>query len=189
MGPRLPRRAALAALAVTSATLVGGCFGSFGLTQKVWKFNDGASSNKWIKWLLFLGLIIIPVYSISVFVDAIVLNTIEFFTGKNPMLSRREELGQGHALAFSADGPDAVRVEHFERGQLVRAFRLERQGDTVTLTDHNGRALATARELPSGAVEVRTTRGDVRASLEPAARERVEAAIHAGRTPGEALLG
>lgn len=189
MGPRLPRRAALAGLALTSATLAAGCFGSFGLTQKVWKFNDGVSSNKWIKWLLFLGMIIIPVYDVCLFVDAIVFNTIEFFSGKNPMLGSREELGGGHALAFSADGPDAVRVEHFERGQRVRAFRLERQGDTVVLSDHRGRALATARELPGGAVEVRTARGDVRAALEPSARARVEAAIQAGKTPGEALLG
>ena len=124
-----------------------------------------------------------------IFVDAIVFNTIEFFSGKNPMLGSREELGGGHSLAFSADGPDAVRVEHFERGQRVRAFRLERQGDAVVLSDHRGRALATARELPGGAVEVRTTRGDVRAALEPTARARVEAAIQAGKTPGEALLG
>ncbi len=41
--------------------------------------------NKFVKELVFLGLVILPVYEISILVDAFILNTLEFWTGSNPM--------------------------------------------------------------------------------------------------------
>jgi hypothetical protein len=74
----------LALAVVTAAAGSAGCWGSFSLTNKLYRFNDGVSDSKWIKWLLFLGLIILPVYSLFILGDAIIFNTIEFFTGSNP---------------------------------------------------------------------------------------------------------
>ena len=71
---------------VCCLVLVGGlsgCFAGFHLTQKVYQFNDDVSENKWVDEVVFLGLNIVPVYGLATFADAIVFNSIEFWTGKN----------------------------------------------------------------------------------------------------------
>lgn len=73
----------MSALLVFTSTLQS-CIGSFSLTKKVYQFNKGVG-DKWIQELVFLVFCAIPVYSISVFVDAVILNLIEFWTGSNPM--------------------------------------------------------------------------------------------------------
>jgi len=63
-------------------TSMQGCIGSFGLTGKVYDFNK-SFSNKWVKEVIFI-LLIFP-YGVTLFIDAIVLNSIEFWTGSNPV--------------------------------------------------------------------------------------------------------
>jgi Domain of unknown function (DUF3332) len=79
------RRAAV--LTLTAGALVGtsGCFGSFNLTRKVYAFNKTVSKDKFVQELVFLGLNVVPIYGIASFVDAVVANTVEFWTGKNPI--------------------------------------------------------------------------------------------------------
>lgn len=72
-----------------------GCFGSFGLTQKVHKFNRDVSPNQWVQEVVFLAFVFIPVYGVSTFVDAIVINSIEFWTGTNPMAKSEPRDGAG----------------------------------------------------------------------------------------------
>jgi hypothetical protein len=55
---------------------LGGCWGSFSLTGRVFDWN-GSFGSKWASWAVFLVFIIIPVYGATLFIDAIVLNTIE----------------------------------------------------------------------------------------------------------------
>tara|TARA_R110002072_G_scaffold214159_9_gene371291 strand:+ start:170 stop:727 length:558 start_codon:yes stop_codon:yes gene_type:complete len=60
-----------------------GCFGSFELVKKVYEVNDGISNNKFIKSLIFwIGGF---VYGIAGFLDAVIFNLIEFWTGSNPI--------------------------------------------------------------------------------------------------------
>ena len=61
-----------------------GCFGSFGLIQKVHGFNDSVD-NKVLKTLLFYVLNIVPVYGIAGFLDVVIFNLIEFWSGSNPL--------------------------------------------------------------------------------------------------------
>lgn len=61
LGPR-------AILVGGGALALTGCFGSFGATTSPWKWNDDFG-NEWVKWLVFLGLNILPVYSLFVLAD------------------------------------------------------------------------------------------------------------------------
>jgi hypothetical protein len=72
-------------IAVALIVSLSGCFGSFGLTKKVYEMNDSASDNGFVKSLLMVGLMIIPVYGVAVLADVLVLNTIEFWSGDNPV--------------------------------------------------------------------------------------------------------
>lgn len=73
----------MSALLVFTSTLQS-CIGSFNLTKKVYEFNRSLG-DKWIQELVFIVFCVVPVYEIAVFVDAVILNLIEFWTGSNPM--------------------------------------------------------------------------------------------------------
>lgn len=60
------------------------CIGSFALTQKVHSFNQNLG-NKFVQELGFILMIVIPVYEVAAVIDALVINTIEFWSGNNPM--------------------------------------------------------------------------------------------------------
>lgn len=74
------------ALLLSATILLSSCIGSFGLTNKVKNWNEGLG-NKFVNELVFVCMHIVPVYPIAIFADAVVLNSIEFWTGNNPMAS------------------------------------------------------------------------------------------------------
>lgn len=61
-----------------------GCYGRFGLTTKLYQWN-GTVGDKWLNSILMVAMCIVPVYELSLFADGVVLNTMEFWTGKNPV--------------------------------------------------------------------------------------------------------
>lgn len=72
-------------LLVAGCILMSSCIGSFGLFNKVLDWNKTATNNKFLNELIFL--VISPVYSICGLADVVVLNTIEFWSGSNPLAS------------------------------------------------------------------------------------------------------
>ncbi len=70
-------------IAAMSISLTG-CYGSFSLTKKLYNWN-GSVGDKFTNEAVFLVLNIIPVYGVTTFVDAVILNTIEFWTGKKSL--------------------------------------------------------------------------------------------------------
>jgi hypothetical protein len=79
------------------------CMGSWGLTTKIYKWNEDATGSKFLNNLIFWVLLIIPIYSISIAVDFIILNLIEFWTGSNPLAM---EEGQIEKQIVSKGGID-----------------------------------------------------------------------------------
>jgi hypothetical protein len=79
----LPR--IIAALLIMALLLnLFGCYGSFALTKKVYNLN-GSLGDKFMKSIVMWIFMILPVYEAAGFIDLTVLNTIEFWTGSNPM--------------------------------------------------------------------------------------------------------
>ena len=71
---------------LSGSILFSSCIGSFKLWNGVKEWNQGLS-NKFVNELVFIALNIVPVYGIAYFADVVVLNTIEFWTGSNPVAS------------------------------------------------------------------------------------------------------
>ncbi len=69
---------------VVLAGLLNSCFGSFGATRWLWKWND-SFGNKFVKTIIYWLFIIIPAYELFMFADFWIINLIEFFTGSNPI--------------------------------------------------------------------------------------------------------
>lgn len=71
-------------VALAGTVLFSSCIGSFSLTNKVLDWNKSVG-DQWVNELVFLVCHVVPVYEISIFIDGVILNTMEFWTGTNPM--------------------------------------------------------------------------------------------------------
>ena len=72
------------AIVLASSLLLTSCIGSFKMTNKVLAWNSQIS-NKFVNELVFFGLWVLPVYEISALADMLVINSIEFWSGSNPI--------------------------------------------------------------------------------------------------------
>lgn len=71
---------------ICSSFLFASCIGSFGLHNRLVTWNQGIG-NKFVNELVYLAFNIIPIYPVCYLADALVINSIEFWSGSNPMAS------------------------------------------------------------------------------------------------------
>lgn len=74
----------VAAIALSGTILLSSCVGSFGLFNRVSSWNK-TIGNKFVNELVFLAMNIVPVYGVAYLADILVINSIEFWSGSNPM--------------------------------------------------------------------------------------------------------
>ena len=73
-----------ASLLMSGSILFSSCIGSFGLWNQLKSWNQGIS-NKFVNEIVFLAFHVIPVYEVCYLADVLVLNSIEFWSGSNPL--------------------------------------------------------------------------------------------------------
>jgi hypothetical protein len=120
------------ALGLALAMGVQGCYGSFALTRKVWKWNGSLGHG--VDEAVFLVLNIIPVYGVAAFVDAIVLNSVEFWSGKNPMDASLVK-GDKKMVMIGDPATGLVRVSIFEKGALVGTLCMKKTDHSIVAVD------------------------------------------------------
>ena len=74
----------LAAFLLITCVVSNSCYGPFKLTSKLYSWN-GTIGSKWANTAVFFAFCIIPVYDVTLFLDAILFNAIEFWGGNNPI--------------------------------------------------------------------------------------------------------
>ncbi|MBJ6761091.1 DUF3332 domain-containing protein [Myxococcaceae bacterium JPH2] len=145
-----------------------GCFGSFGLTRKIWQFNKDVSGNKFVQWLIFLVFVIVPVYELGTLADALVVNSIEFWSGDKVVGSadspdgntRIVRLNDTDTLEMSRDVETGVmRMELRREGQAPVVRYFEPLEDGMVARDDTGALLIRAQEQQDGAVVVTNAEG------------------------------
>ena len=108
----------MAALLMSISVVSSGCFGSFKLVRKVYDFN-ASIGNKLAQTLVFYVLNIIPVYGIAGWIDIVILNLIEFWTGSNPLAMQE---GQTETQIVQANGKTyqiTATKNRFEVAELI----------------------------------------------------------------------
>lgn len=96
-------------LSIAVATLLAGsmltsCIGSFSLTNKLLSWNNQVST-KFVNELVFFAFWIIPVYEVTALADVLVLNSIEFWSGSNPVACGKSMIeGQDGKYLVECDG-------------------------------------------------------------------------------------
>lgn len=73
-----------ATVMICGAFLFSSCIGSFRLHSKLVDWNQNIGT-KFVNELVYLAFNIIPVYYVCYAADALVINSIEFWTGSNPL--------------------------------------------------------------------------------------------------------
>ena len=76
----------VSALFLAAALLTSSCVGSFSLFNHLAKWNTHAPGSKFLNEIIFI--LISPAYAVCSVVDVLVLNTIEFWSGSNPMAQK-----------------------------------------------------------------------------------------------------
>lgn len=73
----------LAPLVLATALLAGvpACYGSYGATKTLHRWNGQATGNEVANSVLHFGLWVIPVYPLFIAGDFLIFNNIEFLTG------------------------------------------------------------------------------------------------------------
>lgn len=80
------RHLKVSALLLAATLLTSSCVGSFSLFNRVAKWNTHATSSKFLNEIIFI--LISPAYAVCAVADALVLNTIEFWSGSNPLAQK-----------------------------------------------------------------------------------------------------
>ena len=177
------RRAIAAAIVVSFVFSNTACFGSFNLTRKLWGFNNTVSPNKWIKWLAFLGLSIVQIYTIAAFVDAIVLNSIEFWSGQNPVTSNevREDtrVVDGRVL-HTVMTSEHLRIEITEAGKELQVFEISVSDDGAIARDGSGQLVSQVKGAADGSVVVSDGDGRELFARSGAELEELSSAVRGG---------
>jgi hypothetical protein len=102
-----------------SCVLFSSCIGSFGLFNKVLSWNKSVG-DKWVNELVFVVCCIVPVYEVSWFIDGIVLNTIEFWTGSNPVAGTEVKTVEGKDGLYTVEtNKEGHKITQQETGETV----------------------------------------------------------------------
>lgn len=143
-----------------------GCYGSFNLTTKVYKFN-GRLGDQWVNELGFIVMATVQVYTVSALIDGLILNSIEFWTGKNPVVVNNDgiqtiNLSNGQLVLNSAN-------EVYELKQIIegreRIVRVESKNGETIARDGAGTVLARSLSSTDGGVLIYDSTGKLVSSL------------------------
>ena len=143
-----------------------GCYGPFNLTRRLYQWNGQAGTTKWEREFVFILLAWLPVYGLTVLGDAVVFNSMEFWTGNNPVeppsrksalpQTKRVARGASEALLTYASTPagSELLVEQFRQSQPAGSLHIQQRDGMTVGFDANGEMLFTATSLADGSVVV-----------------------------------
>jgi len=159
------RRVIAAGMLICFLTVSTACYGPFNLTRNVYHWNSGVKgsgevSDKWMKELVFFGMIVVPVYMFSALLDAFIFNSIQFWSGDNPVKMTQDEegrirevqLGKITASVTWAEDRKSAQVTYVREGRVVKQVTIEQDGDEVRLRDQGGHVQVTAETPGDGSL-------------------------------------
>lgn len=160
------RRITASAVLVSIMLSSSACYGPFNLTRNVYHWNSGIKgsgevNDKWMKEFVFFGMIVIPVYMFSTLLDAFIFNSIQFWSGDNPVKVTRDEdgrirevqLGKLTANVKWAEDGKSARVTYVREGRPVKQVTIEHDGAQLCLRNQNGDVIIMAETGGDGSLQ------------------------------------
>ena len=154
------------------ALFVGGCYGPFNLTRRLYRWNGQVGTTKWEREFVFVLLAWLPVYGLTVLGDAVVFNSMEFWTGNNPVepptmrkgslpMTKRIARGESEAVLTYTPAVEAasLQIQQFQQQHPAGALRIEQRNGVTMGLDADGQVLFTAQTRPDGRVLINDAGG------------------------------
>lgn len=127
----------VSAVLLASSLLFTSCIGSFALTNKVLAWNQQID-NKFVNELVFFGFHILPVYEISALADLLVINSVEFWSGTNPVVADGSKVVKGENGTYL--------VKWTKKGYTIT----DKESGEVTCLDYTPETETWSVETPQG---------------------------------------
>lgn len=148
------------------AAMLSGCTGSFVATKKVYQFHRNME-NKWLDELVFIIVAYVPVYALAILGDAIIFNTIEFWTDENPLQARVVKDGDLKTIMAYDKDTGKVKITSYRSDKPITTFVLEKNSECVVLKDKNGEIVYTSRMDADGGISIRDINGKLVKYISP----------------------
>ncbi len=157
---------------VALSLMLSGCYGPFNLTKRLYWWN-GAVGDKWENEVVFLLLLVVPAYGVASLADAVIFNSMEFWTGTNPVNPPQASDAAPLQIRRITRGSDQVvltRLDEAQRRTLTVALLKDgretgtlrfghRVGGPTSVEDAQGRVLMSAQVLADGKMLVTNNAG------------------------------
>lgn len=162
---RLGQRTIAMVVLLSVMTMSTACYGPFNLTKNVYRWNSNVKGNgqvndKWMKEIVFFGMLIVPAYMFSALLDTFIFNSMHFWTGESPI--KESDLGSDGTKVATV-GETTIRWTPLEDGAMVSFERhgiVERRATIVAsatgyrLVDEQGNLLSEAEYAADGTVRL-----------------------------------
>lgn len=153
-------------LAIASL-LLSSCVGSFCMFNKLASWNKHATKSKFLNELIFI--VISPAYAFCSAADVLVLNTIEFWSGSNPMASNIGKTQQVkgsdgiiYAVKTLKDGYDVTKPDGHKY-----SFKYDKKNDSWSMIE-NGKTTEIFRFNHDGTIQANINGNKVNLTLDEA---------------------
>ena len=169
---RFGHRIVAATVLVSLMTMSTACHGPFNLTKNVhhWNSNikgNGQINDKWMKEIVFFGMLIVPAYMFSALLDTFIFNSMHFWTGESPIKASDTGIDDtkvatvGDTTIRWTQSNDGATVSYERDGVLLRRATIVSQATGYRLMDDNGNVLSEATYDIDGGVQLRDDTGRV----------------------------
>ena len=116
----------LTAILLLSAVSFQSCIGSFALTNKVLNWNKNVN-NKFVNELVFFAFWVLPVYEVTAMADLLVINSIEFWSGNNPVEANNRIIETEHGNYFILADENGYKVTSPDGNEMAFLFDSDSQ--------------------------------------------------------------
>ena len=154
----------LAVLALSGTMMFQSCIGSYALFNKLVHWETRATNSKYVNAIL--GFIITPIAGpVCLLIDALVLNSVEFWSGENPIASNvgktQQVMGQDGLIyavktlknGYEITKPDG-QVVTFTYNKKQKTWYMETEGQQTQLFSFNADGTITANITPEKTITV-----------------------------------
>jgi len=162
---RLGQRTIAAMVLLSVMTMSTACYGPFNLTKNVYRWNSnvkgsGQVNDKWMKEIVFFGMLIVPAYMFSALLDTFIFNSMHFWTGESPI---KVSEWNSDDTKVATLGETTIRWTSLTDGAAVTYERhgvVERRATIVAietgyrLVDESGNLLSEAEYTADGTVRL-----------------------------------
>ncbi|MDR2693485.1 MAG: DUF3332 domain-containing protein [Chitinispirillales bacterium] len=142
---RIRKFVCAAVLAAFTCVSVGGCYGKYALFNSAHKFG-GNLGGKYVGAVVNLVFWVVGVYGICLFADLLIFNTIEFWTGSNPVAMNsdiyQETDADGNKVYAVRNTDGSLSVSMTDVKGNKADFTLERDGNIIRAIDAKGEVIA-----------------------------------------------